>query len=138
MGAWGIGIFENDAALDFVCELNEADDLKRLFKDLFDRVIEEEYFIQDEGCNVLVAAALINSIKNKDKYLDLFESESELMKKVEAYKFTDLVDECLEALKAVLSEKSELKELWEDTDYFDEWKAAVLELYEDIENSYKK
>lgn len=138
MGAWGCGIFENDTALDFIYELSEEKDLKSLFKKIFNRVVKADYLDQDEGCNVLVAGALINSINNKDKYVELFEEYNELMKKIQTSKLTDLVDDCLASIKIAISEKSELKELWEESDYFDEWKNEVLELHNDLEKSYKK
>lgn len=134
MGAWGYEVFEDDSALDFLDELREEDDLKELFNDIFNEAINCDYLEYDLCEQVLVAAAIINSLSNKDKYELLSEEYEDLIKKAKKQNVIKLKDNALKAIKEVLSEKSELKELWEETDDFDNWKKVVEELYKDLEN----
>ena len=40
----------------------------------------------------------------------------------------DIADKARRALVLVLSDASELRELWEDSEHFDEWRASVDDL----------
>jgi hypothetical protein len=41
---------------------------------------------------------------------------------------TDLIDKSLRAIEHILSERSELRELWQDSDEYDNWRASVDDL----------
>lgn len=128
MGAWGVGNFENDIALDWVHELEEFDNLSLIDKVISD-ALEEEYLDSDLGCEVLAAVETVarllgnfggNSSDNKD--IDNW---------VRTHTFkvsTKLLENSKKVLKHVLSDKSELKELWEETEDYQEWLAEVTNL----------
>ena len=51
---------------------------------------------------------------------------AEVSKKVK--RRSDLIDKSLRAIEHILSERSELRELWQDSDEYDNWRASVDEL----------
>ena len=61
MGAWGIGNFENDTALDWVYELEKYNDLSFIIETLEN--VDEDYIETDEGEILLVAIEVIASLK---------------------------------------------------------------------------
>ena len=59
MGAWGLGIFDNDSALDWVYDLVESTGTTVL-REAFDNVINgEEYIDVDFGSAAVAAASII-------------------------------------------------------------------------------
>ena len=62
MGAWGLNIFSNDAALDFLHELRESTFLSDLAAALALR--DGEYIQDDEGVRALIAAEIIASARD--------------------------------------------------------------------------
>jgi len=49
VGAWGIGIFEDDSALDFVDELKGAKDPSGVMKDAFSSATGAKYLVEFAG-----------------------------------------------------------------------------------------
>jgi hypothetical protein len=131
MGAWGIGSFENDDALDWVIELEEAKNF-RILADAFDIVLDQKDNQPDaHDCTLAICAA-------------------EVTAGLLGYPADDLPDEVLEWLDgrpdpsealvkmahgslSVILEDSELKLLWEETDEFEEWQEIVYDLQERLE-----
>ena len=112
MGAWGIGVFENDTALDLLYDLEEEGNLRKTFKRIFS-VKVNDFLDSDEGVSILVAASLIDAVSDSKKYQDLYEEYSDLMERVKETNFDDLKKDARGAIKLVLSDISELRQLWE-------------------------
>lgn len=120
MGAWGEGIYDNDAALDFVYQIENTSDIKKLFFNTFQLAIHSEYLDSEEASSVLVAASYmeplaVDSFKSRFPDIDL----------------SDLKDICLQAIQKVISPHSELKELWDETideNEVSQWELLVREL----------
>ena len=55
MGIWGTDVFQNDAALDWVIELEESDDLE-LIQMTFDYIEHDLEFLDDDECADALAA----------------------------------------------------------------------------------
>ena len=133
MGAWGTGSFENDTALDWVYELEEADDLS-ILADAFDALLEEEgNYLDEYDCEIAICAA--------DVVAGLMgNSDGALPDEVRAWIETQpkpprtLVADGLKSLEAILKD-SGLKELWEETDYYDEWRGSVLDIVVSLQGS---
>ena len=59
MGAWGEGVLENDAALDWLGELEEQPQIQTVTFALSDAAGEDDYLAAKAGCEALVAAELV-------------------------------------------------------------------------------
>jgi hypothetical protein len=114
MGAGGVGIFEDDAAMDFLAELNESKRPVPLMKAAFDEVPEAEYVEYDAGQRVLVSAALIDTILNGTRHAADLEEVDSFVKKHRTLDVSPLRALASTAIRRVLSEGSELRGLWEE------------------------
>ncbi len=130
MGAWGIGIFEDDAALDILDEINDMDeDIVEFMQQIFDYAMKNSYLDYDESVSIVVCSALIDYKINKTYYEILIEDYEELILLIEQTEIELLSNEAVEALRVVISEKSELSELWkENDDDYPKWRKNMLQL----------
>ena len=126
MGAWEVGSFDNDDALDWVYELEEADDLS-ILSDAFEAVLEEEgNYLDEADCAVAIGAAEVVAglMGNSDGALP---DEVQAWINTQPKPSDPLVADGLKSLRAILKD-SGLKDLWEETEYYDDWKGGVLDL----------
>lgn len=131
MGAWGHGIFDDDTAYDYVNEIDHADNPKEIFKTAFDNAIESEYLEYDDCHAVTVSASYIDSILNgtrpridaeDENYFQFVENNKNL-------EVADLKSNAVKALQIVISDNSELNELWnENEELYPEWKKNIEDL----------
>lgn len=122
MGAWGIKTFENDDSSDWLYDLEESDDLSVIENTLNEA--NQEYVEAPEGCNILAAAEIILGLQGKGR--ELPENAKEWIEKNKTLNVDSLVGAAIKAIDVVLSENSELLELWQDAaDDFDAWKTDV-------------
>jgi len=128
MGAWGTGNFDNDAALDWVFDLEEVNDLSLIEKTI-DAVFDDDYIESDIGCEALVAieaiARLIGNFGKDNSYAEDLDS---WVKSHNLDVNNELVVRGKKALDLIVSEKSELYELWKETEDFDAWKNEIDDL----------
>ncbi|HTI72181.1 MAG TPA: DUF4259 domain-containing protein [Candidatus Limnocylindria bacterium] len=125
MGAWGVGSFENDDALDFTSAFPEADDLE-ILEDAFSAVIENDELEASECCNAIAAAEVVAALR-KNPLASLPESVTEFVGRMRMPVPPRLVRDALHALEAIQA-SSELKELWEDTADGADWHACLADL----------
>lgn len=121
MGAWGLGSFENDTALDWVFDLTEGG------LDLIEQALDVVPGLQldaDEGSQALAAAEIVAALNGRGRG-NLPEEVTAWMASVQPMDAQPLRAKALQALDAVLSEESELRELWAETEDFEAWKADV-------------
>ncbi len=129
MGAWGTGSFDNDDAGDFLAEVTDSGDLA-LVREVLDNVLTStEYVEAPDACQAIVAAEIVAAALGRatlaaQQQNDLSRWLASIRPKIDA----DLVAQAREALTRILAENSELRELWEETDDFAEWRALVSEL----------
>lgn len=133
MGAWDYGIFDDDTAYDFFDEL--AEDPEGFFRSSFEYAVESDYLEYDECHAVTVSAAYIDHLLNGTLYRtdnDHEEDESnvnlfgKLQPNLEVEHLKPLA---VKALKKVLSEDSELNELWsENEELYPKWRSNIDEL----------
>ena len=128
MGAWGTGSFENDTALDWLYDFGEND-----FR-LIDRtlagvagMVEADYLDADEACEVLAAAECVAAAAGypldnpPEELAEWLADNSPIQVK------TDYIEMARKAVVRVLT-KSELRELWLESEEFDGWETAVTDL----------
>jgi hypothetical protein len=130
MGAWGAGSFDNDTACDWSYDLEETDDLS-LIENALGRVLDarDEYLDAMDAEEALAAAEVIARLQGnfgeKNAYtepVDEWVAENPLTVTPELAKKSHA------AIERIMGAQSELAELWEESESFDEWKAAVAEL----------
>ena len=123
MGAWGIGSFDNDDALDWVIELEAADD-STILDAAFNTILDDttQYLDASDCCSAIAAAEVVAALRGKadDALPDSVQDW------VNAHPAIDdtLTARARQALASILK-VSELKELWEEVDEYDQWLAAV-------------
>ena len=128
MGAWGTGNFDNDTALDWVFELEEVNDLSLIEKTI-DAVFDDDYIDSDIGCEALIAIeAIARLIGNFGKDNSYAEDLNSWVKSHNLDVNNELIVRGKKALDLIVSEKSELYELWEETEDFDTWKNEIDDL----------
>ncbi len=125
MGAWGIGNFDNDTAMDWLQEFHEQP-TEAALSEVFSNVTENDEFIDaDEGSMLLVAAEIIAAIKSRKN--NDYPDEVRLFDEIKVQ--NDLSDKALKAIDMVSqSDDSELKQLWQETEDFGRWNAVVIDL----------
>jgi len=126
MGAWGPKAFENDAALDWVADLAEAEDFAAVTGALDAVLADKEDYIQVDVCEEGLAAAEIVAAAAGAPIGDLPEGAGTWIK-ARAKPDAALVTKAIDAIGAV-REKSELRELWEESESFADWNAAMDDL----------
>ena len=128
MGTWDIGTFDNDTACDWAYELESSSDLSVIEKSI-DAVLEEDEIDADYACEALAA---IDTIVRLQGHSGIQNAYTEVVDRwVEKHQFNipqELIEKAQKAISLILSEKSELYELWLESNDFDAWKADVQSL----------
>ena len=133
MGAWGYGIFDDDTAYDYVDEIDNSDNPKEIFKNAFETAINTDYLEYDDCHAVTVSASYIDCILNGTKPRVDAEDENffQFVEKNKHLDLNDLKPNAVIALEKVISDGSELNELWTDNEQlYPKWKGNIEELIE--------
>jgi hypothetical protein len=130
MGAWGTGVFENDDAADFVAEVLGGTSLSPI-ETAIDRVlkVEQEYLEAPDAAQALAAAAILARFKHSGVQSGTGAPElNEWVVGIKLLPSQDLLEKARQSIKRVLTEPSELLELWSESGEFDDWKASTESL----------
>ena len=126
MGAWGEGVLENDAALDWLGELEEQPQLETVTIALADAAGEDDYLDASAGCEALVAAELVAYALGRPP------SEPEERISNLASDLPGLREHAGIAARAVEliggADHSELHDLWHEDGDNDTWDALIADL----------
>ncbi|RYY39222.1 MAG: DUF4259 domain-containing protein [Chitinophagaceae bacterium] len=118
MGAWGTGYFENDAAFDYMDDIEDTDDPVDMIEDIFSEAMQSEELDSDTGSAVIVAAAYIDRQVNGTRYTEASDEEEFPIDSFAARNpDVDLAPfrtQAMEALRKVLEPTSELRQLWDE------------------------
>jgi hypothetical protein len=124
MGAWGMGVFDDDTSCDLLYEAMETDALSFIKKAQNHK--DAEYLEYDECHEVIVAASIMDYILNGTKYNHNTDGYDEWLSKQGKEGIEDLKSDISESLRRVLSEESELNELWlENEEDYPTWKVNI-------------
>ncbi|MBV1877413.1 MAG: DUF4259 domain-containing protein [Pseudomonadales bacterium] len=124
MGAWGLDVFENDSAMDWLFELTESDGASILEEAL--SIDAEEYIEVDEGSAALAAIEVINSLRDKGP-VNLPGPVSEWINANRSIETTNLVTKAKRVLGIVSNpEISEVSQLWLEQEY--DWDGMVNDI----------
>ena len=140
MGTWAVDAFGNDFALDWAQDLQESKDLF-FIEDTLNNVLSPDsadYLEAPFAAEGLAAIEVLARLYGKPGEKDEKDEKDENTKDVDAWveevgkkatkRRTDLIEKSQRAIEHILSERSELRELWEDSEHYAEWRASVEEL----------
>ena len=60
MGAWGVGYFENDSALDWIDEIIHSEDAFQLLVDIAEGIEEYDQVEVDDACGAIVFGFVVD------------------------------------------------------------------------------
>ncbi len=122
MGAWGAGPLENDDAMDFIGEFEEEPEVEGLLE-AFDAVTETDDVEAADAAAAIAAAEIVAAMRGK--------GTPRLPKSILAWAKEQTADaDLLEAARAAVeaASTSEMRDLWEDADEADQWRANLKSL----------
>jgi hypothetical protein len=132
MGTWAVDAFGNDYAQDWAQDLHETSNLDAV-EDTLNTALDTAAGELEApfAAEALVAVEVLARLQGKggartrdstavDEWVDA--------RKPKAKPRADLADKAARALDRILSNESELRELWEDSEHYEEWRASVEDL----------
>lgn len=139
MGTWGTQNFDNDIAIDWANMVVEEDDLELIVIALKEIDNEEEYVEAPECIEALCAIEVLAALRTQ-RFDYLPEELASWVKKVmlehnendEPLFSATTYKLALRVVHRVISD-SELLELWEESDYYQEWMDVQKRLAREIE-----
>ena len=135
MGAWGVDILENDAAQDFIAAILDEKNLG-MIEEAIDRVLRagDDEVEAPDAEEAIAAVDIIARLLQRDED-DEIEEGDELAEWVSACEEEPndvLVENARKALERILTDPSELLELWQESDDFETWERAVRALQQSL------
>ncbi len=130
MGAWSYEPFGNDDACDWASQLGRSHDLT-LIEITLDVVLAvgSEYLEAPEASEAIAAADAIARLRGRfgqrDSYSELVDAWA---REVKVQPSEALMTKATRVLDRIISEPSELLELWQESDEGEMWLAAVRAL----------
>ena len=130
MGAWSYESFGNDDACDWIAQLEEHNDLG-FVESTLDAVLAvgDDYLEAPEACEAIAAAEVVARLQGHSGSTDPNSDDVDAwVERVKLQPSAILIDKACRALDRVLTEPSELLELWEEAEPSGAWQAAVEKL----------
>ncbi|MFH8701874.1 DUF4259 domain-containing protein [Streptomyces chartreusis] len=127
MGTWDIGPFDNDTAADFGGDLDEAamEEREAMIRSALKRAADRaDFLVTSDGERAVAAAALVAAQHPDGELTCSNYGPSEPLPKLSA----DLRTLAVDALDLVVSEQSELAELWGDAANGPKWRHDITRL----------
>ncbi len=128
MGAWGTGIYDNDAAADFATTISERG--MGAIQQAFGLAKQLPYLDVDEGNNALVAADVVARLRSGGGEQTSYAEPVTLWVAAATFPDTEaLATDARAAIGRVIDrERSEVFQLWAETDSLVEWLGVINEL----------
>lgn len=136
MGTWSHEPFGNDSANDWAYGLEEAGDLRYL-EETLDKAIdpENEYLDAGDAEEAVAAAEVVAKLLGKGTQTDSYTAKTdEWVRTIGLPPTPELRRKAAQALRRALSENSELRELWEETEEAAIWRESVERLLGMVED----
>ncbi len=138
MGAWSHEPFGNDTACDWAAELEESTGFV-VIEQALDQVIadkNEDFIDADDGSIAHAAAEVLAQITGQGTQdLDFLDGVSQWIDQLDARPSTALIQKAIIVIDILTQENSELDELWQDSDDYEEWTQNLNELKEILKNA---
>jgi hypothetical protein len=135
MGTWSHEPFGNDGANDWAYGLDEVSDLS-LIEQTIDRVLESgaEYLDASDAEEAIAAVEVVAHLLGRGTQHDSYTKKvQEWARKVTAKPNPALRNKARQVLQRVVSENSELQELWSESNEADLWLASIHQLRKALE-----
>ncbi|MFO1410757.1 MAG: DUF4259 domain-containing protein [Steroidobacteraceae bacterium] len=132
MGAWGIGIFDNDGAADWASGLEGQSDTTYV-EDALDRIVAagEQYVDASDAEEALAAAETVARLKGTGGARSAYsEAVDHYVARARIKPAPALIAKAVEVVDRILREPSELLELWNEGDEGASWQAELAGLRE--------
>lgn len=127
-GAWGAGSFDNDDALDWISELEQAASPSVLFL-AFTGVSSESDYVEAPRCSAALAAAEVVAAAQGRPSKALPNEVRRWLKRVRPTIGAELVRNARGAVSFCRdSQNSELRQLWAESEDFQAWLAGTASL----------
>src|SRR6266576_1966142 len=126
MGAWGAGSFENDDAMDWVINLTDQTGDAVLREALTPAARADDRYLEAPDCSIAIAAAEAIAAARDHPHASLPAEVVGWVDKKPAVTM-DLVVLARSAVDRIVR-KSELRDLWDESDSADAWRAAMTDL----------
>ncbi|MCC7702612.1 DUF4259 domain-containing protein [Janthinobacterium sp. GW460P] len=130
MGTWALDAFGNDYAMDWAQDLQEYKTLE-LVETTLDNVIDstEDELEAPFAAEALAALDVIARLQGRPGAPDPATAEVDEWVAACKKKVTPpLLDKARLAFERILSDASELRQLWQDSEHFADWQADVAHL----------
>ncbi|MFM9380800.1 DUF4259 domain-containing protein [Pseudomonas sp. UV AK001] len=125
MGTWSIHAFGNDEAADFAIELSESSDFDLIQSALEDVIVADEYLEAPEADRGIAAAAVLALLNGQEIPGAPDEAISTWVKSQTTKPGSALLTKAQMVIERVLSENSELAELWIESDEYESWQDGL-------------
>lgn len=131
MGTWAVDAFGNDYAQDWAEDLHETSNLDAV-EDTLNTVLDSGAELEAPfAAEALAAIEVLARLQGKggprtedsaavDEWVDA--------RKAKSRPRADLAEKAVRAIERILSPESELRQLWEDSEHYADWRAAVEDL----------
>lgn len=129
MGAWAEDTFGNDTACDWVSEFMDNPNIAFINKTIDEVLSEDDYLDSDVACECLAACEAIARLQGNWGIRNAYSED--LDKWIESYSpkiSGELVEKAKLAIQRILSDDSELAELWDEGGRNDDWHDSVDDL----------
>ncbi|QJD93455.1 DUF4259 domain-containing protein [Duganella dendranthematis] len=131
MGTWAVDAFGNDYAQDWAQDLHETSNLDAVADTLNTALDTPGELDAPFAAEALVAIEVLARLQGKGG--PRTDDSASVDEWVEARKpktkpRADLAEKAVRALDRILSEESELRALWEESEHYAEWLASVEDL----------
>lgn len=125
MGAWGSGIFEDDTALDTLA--NAIDSTAQDFiQHVLSTIDINEYLEYDEAYQLIIAGVILDNLLNGTVYDHNDEGFDDWLEQQCKDDLAQFKPALLPGLEMVLSDQSELNELWQENSVeYPHWRAHI-------------
>ena len=132
MGAWGVGIFQNDDAADWIWELEESKG-HELLETTFETINQAQYREAPDSSCALAAAEVVSALIGKPM-ANIPEEVTNWVSSNPIKVNSKLLSAANAAVDHILVD-SELKELWEETDDYSHWQSILKNLMGRLTNA---
>jgi hypothetical protein len=114
MGAWGMGVFDDDTSCDLLYDAMETNANSFIEKAATHK--DSEYLEYEECHEVIVSGSILDSILNGTEYSHQTEGYDDWLSKQDKSGLSEYKGSIVSGLNLVLSDKSELNELWQENE----------------------
>lgn len=139
MATWGLGVFDDDLAMDWVDQVLESEDAPAMFESIFVYALDTNYVSHEDSCAVTASCAIIDSLVNGTVYPMESQDLHEWIKDNPDLEVGKLGKLGASALDVIMSKKSELNELWQDSGAeYEDWLLRIKNLQKRVKTKKRK